>query len=176
VSERDAVAASTADAVAASTPGSTAAALGVTAAWAAALALLGALWIRTPLSGPGPMFALWSLPAAALAALTVRWLRRLALPQVRVTRARLATLAALWTAAAAAALLLTDFAAELALDGFILRRPLTRAAALGLAWLPALFGLGLCVLGLAAALEARYRIAHRDAAPRAAAPLTPTGP
>jgi hypothetical protein len=171
VSEAQARAAAASPAV-----GSPAAALGVTAAWAAALALLAALWIRTPLSGPGPMFVVWSLPTAALAALTARWLRRLGLPQVRVTKTRLVTLVALWTIAAAAALLLVDFAAELALDGFILRQPLTRAAALGLAWLPALFGLALCVLGLAAALEARYQIARRDTAPHATAPLTPTGP
>jgi hypothetical protein len=60
------------------------------------------------------------------------------------------------------ALQINDAAAELALDGFILRRPLLRAAGLSVAWVPGLFGLGLCVGGLAAALVARYRIAQRD--------------
>jgi hypothetical protein len=140
--------------------GSTAIALGLAAGWAATLTLLAGLWIGTPLSGPGPMFVLWSLPALALAAFTAWWLRRLALAQLRVTRGRLAALALLWLVAAVAALLLTDAAAELALDGFILRRPLLRAAGLGVGWVPGLFGLALCVVGLVAALEARYRIAN----------------
>ena len=148
-------------------------AVGFLAAWIAALALLAVLWIRTPLSGPGPMFAIWSAPALVLAAVTARWLRRLALPQIRVTPARLLVLALLWGIAAAAGLLLTTTAAELALDGFILRRPLLRAAGLALGWLPGVFGLALCVIGLAAALEARYRIA-RSRFP--GAPLIPTGP
>jgi hypothetical protein len=147
----------------------------VTAGWAAALTLLAVLWIRTPLSGPGSMFVLWSAPTLALTAFSAWWLRRLALPQVRVTRSRLAALGALWAAAAAAALLLNDRAAELALDGFILRRPLLRTAGLSVAWVPGLFGLALCVVGLAAALEARYRIAHGAAAAEPEA-LTPSGP
>ena len=48
--------------------GSTATALGVTAAWAGALALLAAVWIRTPLSGPGPMFVLY------LVSILVAWI------------------------------------------------------------------------------------------------------
>jgi hypothetical protein len=155
----------------AGSPGTAATALGLTAGWAAALALLAGLWIRTPLSGPGPMFVAWSVPALALAVFSAWWLRRLALAQVRVTPGRVAALAVLWLLAVVA-LLLTDAAAELALDGFILRRPLLRAAGLSVAWVPGLFGLGLCVVGLAAALEARYRIAHRDPT----APLTASDP
>ena len=139
---------------------STNVAVALAAAWAAALALLAALWIRTPLSGPGTMFVAWSAPTLALTLLSGRWLRRLALPQVAVTRGRIVALALGWLVAGAAALLLTDAAAELALDGFILRRPLARASGLAVGWLPGVFGLALCVLGLAAALEARYRIAH----------------
>jgi hypothetical protein len=108
------------------------------------------------------MFVVWSLPALLLTAFSAWWLRRLALPQVRVTRGRLTALASLWLVAAAAALLIGDAAAELALDGLILRRPADRAIGLGVGWLPGLFGLALCVVGLAAALEARYRIAHGE--------------
>ena len=159
-------------------PPSTATAVSVAAPWAAMLALLAALWIRTPLSGPGAMFLGWSAPALALTAFSAWWLRRLALPQVRVSAARLGTLLALWTGAAAAALLLTDVAAELALDGLILRRPLERAAGVAIGWVPGLFGLGLCVLGLVAALEARYRITHEEVGDGsdASGALTPSGP
>jgi hypothetical protein len=118
------------------------------------------------------MFVAWSAPALALAAFSAWWLRRLGLPQLRVTTGRLAALTVLWLVAAAAALLLTDVGAELALDGFILRRPLLRAAGLSVAWVPGLFGLALCVVGLAAALEARYRIAHGEHG----AALTASGP
>ena len=145
-------------------------ALMVTAGWAAALTLLAALWIGTPFSGPGRMFLIWSIPTLALTAFTIRWLRGLALPQVRVTRAKLVLIAALWAIAATAALLLAEAGAELALDGFVLRRPLLHAVGLSFAWIPGLFGLALCVTGLASALEARYRIAHEAGA------LTPSGP
>ena len=138
-------------------------ALGLVAGWASALALLAALWVRTPLSGPGTMFVAWSGPTLLLTALSAAWLRRLAIPQIRVTRGRIAALGVGWALAAVAALSFGDAAAEWALDGFILRRPFLRTAGFTVGWLPGLFGLGLSVAGLAAALEARYRIAHGEA-------------
>lgn len=142
--------------------GALVAAVSFAAAWGALLALLAALWIRTPFSGPGPMFVAWSVPALVLTLLSARWLRGLGVRQVRVTGPRVAAVLALWAVAALAALLLADLAAELVLDGFVLRRPLRRAGGLALAWLPGAFGLLLSTTGLVAALEARYRIAQGE--------------
>src|SRR5690606_31804970 len=108
-------------------------AVALAASWAAALALLAGLCARTPLSGPGPMFVAWSVPASALTALSVRWLRRLGLAQVPVTRGGLVAIGVAW-AAAAGTLLLTGQAAEIALDGLVLRRPLLRAGGLAIGW------------------------------------------
>ena len=49
---------------------------------------------------------------------------------------------------------------EWLLDGLILRRPLQRAGGVALWWAPGVWGLALSLAGLAAALEARYRITH----------------
>ena len=99
------------------------------------------------------MFLGWSAPALALTAFSAWWLRRLALPQVRVSSARC------WRSGPA-------------------RRPLERAAGVAIGWVPGLFGLGLCVLGLVAALEARYPITHGEVGDGsdASGALTPSSP
>ncbi len=141
----------------------------VAIAWAGALALLAALWVRSPISGPGRMFVAWSVPALALTLFTSWWLGQLTLVRLRPSRALMGAVIGLW--ASATVITLAGAGAEWALDGFILRRPLQRAVGIGIVWLPGLFGLTLSVAGLAAALEARYRIAHGEAAE-----LGPTGP
>lgn len=130
------------------------------AAWTSALAWLAWEWARTPLSGSGPAFLAWSLPAVPLAALSWSWLRRLALAQLAL-RARLAALiAGAW--AGVAAVSATRFGAEWVLDGLILRNPAQEAAGIALRWLPGATGAALSVGFLAAALEARYRLRHPD--------------
>lgn len=130
------------------------------AAWAAALALLALRWVRTPLSGPGPMFAVWSVPALALAVVTWNWLRRLQIRQLPVGRGTLVLIVVLW--AGAGAIALTGAGAEWVMDGLILRRPVQRITGTVVQWLPGLFGLAVSLAGLTSALEARYRIAHAD--------------
>ncbi len=115
------------------------------------------------------MFVAWSVPALALTLFTSWWLGQLTLVRLRPSRALMGAVIGLW--ASATVITLAGAGAEWALDGFILRRPLQRAVGIGIVWLPGLFGLTLSVAGLAAALEARYRIAHGEAAE-----LGPTGP
>src|SRR5690606_3358264 len=79
--------------------GSVGEATALAAGWAAALALLAALWVASPFSGPGSMFLLWSLPALALAAYTVVWLRRLRLRQLPLGPVLLAVVGLLWLGA-----------------------------------------------------------------------------
>ncbi len=133
-------------------------------AWAATLALLAVEWTRTPLSGPGPAFLIWSLPALPLALLTWRWLRRLALGRLEVGTGALVLILLGWAAIGAATA--AGLGAEWVLDGIVLRNPLQRAVGLALRWLPGVWGAALSVAGLAVALEARHRLAH----PRAVAP------
>jgi hypothetical protein len=62
-------------------------------------------------------------------------------------------LAALWLAA-------SDTGRILALDGLILREPGLRRLGQLLRWAPLAFGCGVSLAGLAASLEARYRLAR----------------
>jgi hypothetical protein len=128
------------------------------AGWAAALTLLALEWTRTPLSGPGPAFLIWSLPALPLAALSWRWLRAFDVRQVRIPPAAVAAIVLGWIAVAA--LTASGVGSEWALDGLILRNAVQQWAGVGVWWLPGMWGAALSVAGLAAALEARYRLAH----------------
>jgi hypothetical protein len=142
--------------------------------WTAALAVLAFVWTRTPLSGPGPAFLIWSLPALPLAVLSWTWLRQLDLRQLPL-RAPLAVLVVVaWTAVALVTA--TGLGAEWQLDGIILRNEPKRIAGIALRWLPGAWGALLSVAGLAAALEARYRLTHADEAPALDQPVIPTGP
>ena len=139
------------------------------AGWAAALATLAYQWTRTPLSGPGPAFLIWSLPAIPLAAVTWLWLRRLELRQLPMRAPLAALVVGAW--AAVALLTATGLGAEWELDGIVLRNAPQRLAGVGLRWLPGVWGAQLSVAGLAAALEARYRLTHADDASEP--PVTP---
>jgi hypothetical protein len=147
--------------------------------WTGALALLAFEWTRTPLAGPGPAFLIWSLPALPLALLSWIWLRRLDLQQLPL-RAPLAVLVVVaWSAVAS--IVAAGLGAEWELDGIVLRSDALRFAGIGLRWLPGVWGALLSVAGLAASLEARYRLAHPTPAagapqPVATAEVTPTGP
>ena len=143
--------------------------------WALALAVLAFAWARTPLVGSGPAFLAWSVPALVLAALSWSWLRRAELPALRLTASQAAGGVVVW--AALLAVTLGGVGAEWALDGLILRNTPQRLAGLGLRWLPGLFAALVSVAGLAAALEARYRITHPVVVPAdPASPVSPPGP
>jgi len=141
--------------------------------WTAALALLAYEWTRTPLAGSGPAFLIWSLPALPLAALSWTWLRRLELRELPLRAPLAAALAAAWLTVSAVAA--SGLGAEWVLDGLILRNALQQGAGIVLRWLPGVGGAALSVAGLAAALEARYRLTHPAAPEAAATGLTPTG-
>lgn len=130
-------------------------------AWASALVVLAGLWIRSPFTGPGPMFLAWTVVAAPLAAWSWNRFRLWNVRQVPRSVLFLTGLAVAW--AAVAALAASELAAEMALDGLVMRNAPQRLIGRGLQWLPGLFGLALSVAGLAAALEARYRIRHGEA-------------
>ena len=104
-------------------------ALACVVAWGLALVLLAVVWIRSPFTGPGPMFLGWSSAALVLTAGTVAWLNRLGDRHVPRGSALLSFVALAWVAAAWASM--TTLGAELALDGLILRRPGIRAVGVG---------------------------------------------
>lgn len=131
----------------------------VLAGWVSALLILAALWVRSPWTGPGPMFLGWSAPAALLFGGTWTWLGRIGVTQVPRGRALLTTVALMW--AAAAWLAASGIGTEMVLDADILRRPFERRVGVALEWLPGVFGLALSVAGLSAGLEARYRVSRR---------------
>lgn len=130
------------------------------AAWGAALALLAWLWIRSPLAGSATMIAVWSAPALPLLLVTWWWLRKLEVRQVPTGGAVVVGILLAW--AAAGLLAWSGLGAEWALDGLILRRPGLRWGGRVVTWLPAACCLLIAVAGLAASLEARYRIAHGE--------------
>jgi hypothetical protein len=142
--------------------------------WTAALGVLAYEWTRTPLSGPGLAFVIWSLPAIPLAALSWVWLRRLELRQLPMRAPLAALVLAAW--AAVALVTATGLGAEWELDGIVLRNAPQRVAGVGLRWLPGAWGALLSIAGLAAALEARYRLTHADDAADAVPAVTPIGP
>ena len=129
-------------------------------------------WTRTPLSGPGRAFLIWSVLALPLGALTWAWIRRLALRRLPLDPRLLVLILALWLVVAAVTA--SAVGAEWELDGVILRNPLQRMAGVGLRWLPGVSGLVLSIAGLAVTLEARYRLTHPDAP--APPEVSPTGP
>lgn len=129
--------------------------------WGGLLLLLAALWVRSPFLGSGAMFLAWSLPAAALVVGTRLWLDRREVRQVPRGPVILTALVLVW--GATAFVVLASTGPELALDGLILRNGPRYALGTALKWLPVAFGVALSVAGLAAALEARYRILHGDA-------------
>lgn len=136
--------------------------------WALLLVVLAALWIRSPFLGAGTAFAVWSVPAALGSLASWTWLRRRAIEQIPLSRGLFATVVALWVGA----LLLgfTGIGDQWALDGLIMRQELLRISGRAVGWLPMAFGLVLAVAGLAASLEARYRIVNapeKPATPRA---------
>lgn len=128
--------------------------------WGGMLVLLAVAWIVSPAAGAGPSFLAWSVPAVAALWWTWRSLDRLGVHQVPRGPRLLVAVVALWVVSAWLAN--GDLGVEMALDGVILRRPALRFVGLALEWLPGLFALALSVAGLAAALEARYRVAHGE--------------
>jgi hypothetical protein len=148
---------------------------GLAVAWAAALALLAWQWTRTPLSGPGPAFLVWSVPAAPLALLSWAWLRALRLPQLPLRPSAAVLIAVGWSAVALVTA--AGLGAEWELDGIVLRDPARRFGGIGLRWAPGAWGALLSLAGLAAALEARYRLTHPPTpAAGPAGTVSPSGP
>jgi hypothetical protein len=142
----------------------------IAATWTLLLVGLATLWIRSPFLGTGIAFTAWSAPAAVGSALSWWWLREQSIEQIPMTGWTLSVVVLLWLTALMIAL--SGIGAQLALDGLIMRRPALRLAGEALTWLPMVFGGVLSVAGLAAGLEARYRIVN--APPEM--PATPTDP
>lgn len=138
-------------------------------AWTLLLASLAALWVWSPFLGEGTSFIVWSPPAMALTAWTVRWLRARRIEQVPSSFGLWAAIAIGWILALLAAS--TDLGRRLQLDGLIMREPGVRLTGRVLRWAPLAFGCAVAVAGLAVALEARYRIVNE---PRT--PATPPDP
>lgn len=136
-------------------------AIALAAVWTGALIVLAALWIRSPFTGPGPMFLAWSALAFPLSVWSWARFRRWNVRQTPRGAGALVGLGTVWILVAATSLSLRP--ALWALDGLILRQPALRAVGMGLQWLPGVFGLTLSVAGLAFALEARYRLARGQA-------------
>ena len=135
-------------------------------AWTGLLVTLAGLWVRSPFMGERTAFLIWSGPAAVLMTMSVRWFRARGIREIpdgpRLwTAVGLAWLLALWLAA-------SDLGRILALDGMILREPGLRGLGQALRWAPLAFGCGVSLAGLAASLEARYRLLNdpgRSASP-----------
>lgn len=132
------------------------------ALWVVLLLVLAALWVQSPFSGPGRMFLFWSAAAVPLTVWSWSRFRAWGVRQVPGSPGFLLGLAVAW--ALLAAVSVSTIPGIMAMDGLILRNGLLRWTGKGLEWLPGLFGLGLSVGGLAASLEARYRLAHGDVA------------
>lgn len=130
-------------------------------AWTAALVVLAVLWVRSPYTGPGYMFVLWSAVALPLTVLSWLRFRSWRVRQVPRSTTFLATTILFWTAVAV--LSASGVGAEMALDALIMRETGMRSLGKALEWLPGVWGALLSVGGLAAALEARYRLAHGEA-------------
>lgn len=131
-------------------------AVGLALGWTLLLVALATLWIRSPLLGTGAAFVIWSAPAVAFGFVSWRWLRARGIEQIPLNRASLATICVGWIGGLALAT--THIGSTLALDGLIMRRPLLALTGQALIWLPLVIGLALAVAGLAASLEARYRL------------------
>ena len=132
-------------------------------AWTGLLVTLAVLWVRSPFMGERAAFLIWSGPAAVLMALSVRWFRARGIREIPDgpwlwTSVGVAWLLALW-------LTVSDVGRILALDGLMLRDPLLRRLGLALRWAPMAFGCGVSLAGLAASLEARYRLVNDPRTP-----------
>lgn len=132
-------------------------------AWTLLLASLAALWVWSPFLGEGTSFVAWSPPAMALTIWTVRWLRARRIEQVPSSLGLWTAIAIGWLLALLAAS--TDLGRRLALDGLIMRDPDVRLTGQIVRWAPLAFGCAVAVAGLAAALEARYRIVNDPRTP-----------
>ena len=139
-------------------------------AWTILLVALAALWVRSPFLGERAAFLLWSGPAAVLLAVSVRWFRAKGIEEIPDSRWLWTTVGALLLVALG--LTASDVGRILMLDGLILREPWVRRLGQVLRWGPLAFGCGVSLAGLAAALEARYRLARRPVS----APGTPANP
>ncbi|HEX9884844.1 MAG TPA: hypothetical protein VGA70_00075 [Longimicrobiales bacterium] len=136
-------------------------AVGLAVLWGGLLILLAVLWVQSPFTGSASMFLGWTLPGAALLAGTWFWLEARKIRNVPRGRWPMGTVAAAWILTAW--VVLAGVGPELALDGLILRDPARRALGTVLRWLPVVFAAALSTAGLAATLEARYRIVHAEA-------------
>lgn len=142
---------------------SAAQATAVAATWTLMLVALSLVWIRSPFLGPGTAFGVWSAPAAMATTATWWWLRKQSIPQIPRSPLLAALIALAWLITLAIAL--NDVGALLALDGLIMRRSDLRLAGTVLHWLPMAFGGVLSIAGLAAGLEARYRLVNAPEKP-----------
>lgn len=124
--------------------------------WAITLVVLAALWVRSPFLGERAAFVIWSGPAAVLLVATARWIRTKGIQEVPDGPLSRLTVGVLWLVALW--LTATDLGRSLALDGLIMREPGLRLFGQLLRWTPLAFGCCLSLAGLAAALEARYRL------------------
>jgi len=125
-------------------------------AWAVGLVLLATLWIRSPFTGPGPMFVLWSAVGAPLAAGSWSRFRAWGIRQLPRSSLFLVALAVFWAGAAWVAV--SPLPGIWSMDGVILRNPGLRTIGTTLQWIPGIFGMLVSIGGLAAALESRYRL------------------
>lgn len=136
------------------------AATSLAATWTASLVVLAILWVRSPFLGLTVMFVSWSIPAAALFAVSWLWLRGQDIPQIPLSPWLLGVIVVAWMGALVLAV--TDVGGLMALDGLVMRRPTLRWTGKLLGWLPPVVGLLVSVAGLSAGLEARYRIVHEE--------------
>lgn len=143
-------------------PRETRSAVMLAALWGVALVLLTVLWVRSPFTGPGSMFLVWSLVAAPLLAWSWNRFRRWDVRLLPRDAAFLAGVAVAWAGVAAAAG--SGIGAEMVLDGLVMRNGLQHAAGRLLHGSPAIFGFALSVAGLVGSLEARHRLARRERA------------
>jgi hypothetical protein len=132
-------------------------------AWTVALVALAALWVRSPFLGERAAFLIWSGPAVLLLISSVRWVRAQGVQEIPDGPWVWATVGTLWMLALW--LTATDVGRILALDGLILREAGLRRLGQLLRWTPLAFGCGISLAGLAAALEARYRIVNGPRTP-----------
>ena len=138
-------------------------ATGMAFAWTAALVALAALWVRSPFLGERAAFLLWSGPAAVLLVTSVRWIRAQGVQEIPDGPWVWSTVCGIWLVALW--LTATDLGRILTLDGLILREAGLRRLGQILRWTPLVFGCGISLAGLAAALEARYRIVNGPRTP-----------
>ncbi len=136
---------------------------GLALGWTAALVALAVLWVRSPFLGERAAFLIWSGPAAVLSVISVRWIRKRDVREIPDSPRIRGAVGAIWLMALG--LTVTDVGRTLALDALILRDPGLGGLGQLLRWTPLGFGCVISLAGLAAALEARYRIVNRPRTP-----------